>query len=324
MLVRRFRGGELESLHHGCWAVVDVDGTVIAHAGDAEQPIFARSASKSMQALGSLDAGAGDRIALTDEHRAVMISSHNGEPVHERVVGEMLAALDLDESILRCGHAAPFDEPKADKRRIVHNCSGKHAGFLTGAIALGQDPTTYLDPEGDLQKLVQRAVAEVAALEPGRWKLAVDGCSAPTFVLPLRNLAQGIARVANPDGLSAAHVDHCRRMVKAATAHPHLVGGTSPARFDTELLAASGGRLFAKGGADGVQVIGVVGADIAFAGKADDGNQRGLLPVAVAVLERLGHIDAAVSEAVAEWIDPMIRNADGLEVGQQVMAPLPL
>ena len=34
-------------------------------------------------------------------------------------------------------------------------------------------------------------------------RTGIDGCSAPTFHLPLSGLATALARVANPDGLSA-------------------------------------------------------------------------------------------------------------------------
>lgn len=320
ILVRRNRGNGLESIHRGCWAVVDVDGHVLASAGDPEQPIFPRSASKSLQGLGALDAGV-ERFALGQEQLAVMISSHNGELIHETAAGSLLTACGLDESALHCGEATPFDDPKAEPRRIIHNCSGKHAGFLAGAVALDQDPETYLDPEGAVQRRVQAAVVEMAAMGPDDWGLAVDGCSAPTFVMPLQALARGIARVATPDDLPSERARHCRLLTDAAFAHPELVAGVSPPRFDTELMAASKGRLFAKGGADGMQVIGVMGAGIAFAGKVDDGNPRGLLPVAMEVLDRLGHVSDSVREGVREWTDPIIRNAAGLEVGEHRLEP---
>lgn len=322
ILARRFRGGELESLHRGCWAVVDVGGAVLASAGDSDQPIFARSASKSLQALGPLGAGVVERFGLSAQHLALMISSHNGEPIHAEVAESLLHAAGLDSTALRCGVATPKAEPLVEPRRIVHNCSGKHSGFLAGAVALGQDPTTYLDPNGAIQQAVQREVVALADMGDDEWQLAIDGCSAPTFVLPLRRLAQAIARVASPDELSDETRHHCRLLTEAAAAHPELVAGDVPARFDTALMRASKGRLFAKGGADGVQVIGVRGAGIAFAGKVDDGNDRGLVPVAIEVLGRLDHIDAETRDAVHAWIDPVIRNADDLEVGVQELAPI--
>ena len=68
--------------------------------------------------------------------------------------------------------------------------------------------------------------------------------------------------------------------------------------------------------------FGVAGAGIAFAGKVDDGNQRGLLPVAVEVLDRLGHVTPSARDGVREFVDPVIRNAAGLEVGEQRLAPI--
>ena len=79
IIARRYRGQDLESLHRGAWAIVDTDGAVIAGAGDPDQMIFARSSSKSIQALGTLATGVIERFGLDPAHLAVMVASHNGD-----------------------------------------------------------------------------------------------------------------------------------------------------------------------------------------------------------------------------------------------------
>ena len=64
-----------------------------------------------------------------------------------------------------------------------------------------------------------------------------------------------------------------------------------------------------------MQVIGVVGAGVAFSGKVDDGSKRALWPVAAQVLTSLGYLDESASAQLTPWIDPVIRNAAGLETG---------
>lgn len=319
ILARRYRGGELESIHRGAWAVVDTDGAVVAAAGDPDQPIFARSSSKSLQAAGVLPLGLVDEYALTPEHLAVMISSHNGEPVHVGVVESLLAAAGLDASALQCGPAHRWGHAQTERRSICHCCSGKHAGFLAAAVHLGQDPATYLDADSAVQQHIRHAVQRITDTADSDLAVAIDGCSAPTFVLPLRALAQGIARIANPSSLDGDDAASATAMVAAAQAHPHLVAGSEPLRFDTAIMRATNGRLFAKGGADGVRVLGVQDAGIAFVGKVDDGNDRGLVPVAIEVLARLGHVSETEAQAVSEFVDPVIRNAAGLAAGEQLI-----
>ena len=309
----------LESIHRGAWAVVDTAGVVHASAGDPDQLIFARSASKSLQQAGVLPLGVIDRFGLTPEHLGVMISSHNGQPRHVSVVQSLLDAIGLEEDALQCGHAHPIGQPHVDKRRICHNCSGKHAGFLSGAVALDQDPSTYLDPASPVQQHIRAAVQRLTDTPDDQLHMAVDGCSAPTFVLPLTALGVGIARIANPTSLDGDDHTTAVALSEAAAAHPDLVAGDEPMRFDTAVMQITGGRIFAKGGADGVRTLGVRGADIAFVGKVDDGNDRGLNPVAVGVLHALGHISDDEVAALGEFVDPAIRNAAGLVAGEQLL-----
>jgi L-asparaginase II len=144
--------------------------------------------------------------------------------------------------------------------------------------------------------------------------MATDGCSAPTFRLPLARLAEGIARVADPAGLDPSVVSACERMIAAAATHPELVGGTQH-RFDTDLLRVSGGRLFSKVGAEGAFVVGVVDGDAGYAFKIDDGNERALAPLIIDVLAADGHLSPDERAGLTEWDDRVRTNWDGLEIG---------
>lgn len=253
-----------------------------------------------------------------------MGASHNGEPSHVDGVRRFLARVGLDESVLRCGRAAPMGDELAAKSRIQHCCSGKHAGFLAAAVAFGDDPADYLEPSSQVQQTVKAGVADMVDLHPDDLLEGIDGCSAPTFVFPLRRLGQGLARIATPTGISSRLHTAAFTIADAVAAHPHMVAGSRPLRFDTDIMSVTGGRLFAKGGADGVRVIAVRGADIAFCGKSDDGNDRGLVAVAIEVLARLGHLSAAERQTLDRWGSPIITNADGLDVGRQELAPIDL
>ncbi|HKJ23305.1 MAG TPA: asparaginase [Myxococcota bacterium] len=323
VLARVWRGDYVESQHRGTWALVDVAGRVLEGAGDWQHPYFARSSLKSLQALPLLESGAAERFGFADEELALAVASHDGEACHTDRVAALLRRLGLGEEHLRCGPQAPGN---ADTRRemlragrepgaLHNNCSGKHAGFLALALHLGVEPARYLDPESESQRLVRRAVREMAGLEEAELTAAVDGCSAPTFRMPLASLATAIARVANPDGLAPDRAAACRRITAAVAAFPELVAGTQ-GRLCTDLSRATAGRLFGKIGGEAVYVVGVRGADRGLAVKIDDGSLRGMHAVVLRLLERFDLLGAEEAAALESWRERGLRNWAGLDIGR--------
>ena len=152
-LVRVVRSGLVESVHLGHVVVCDPEGRVLAALGDPDRLVFSRSSMKPLQAAVSLR-----RIAepLPDDLVAIMCASHNGEPVHVRVVRRLLRAGGLSERDLGCPPDLPIEaqarRAAAGPRRITHNCSGKHAGMLLACERSGADLGSYLEPSHPLQR----------------------------------------------------------------------------------------------------------------------------------------------------------------------------
>jgi len=309
------RGGRLESIHRGSWVVTDPSGAIIEHAGDATAAIYPRSATKSLQALPLIESGAADHFGFDERHLALACASHSGEPVHIAVAADGLTKIGLGPSDLLCGPQTPFhSSPDAAAERIINNCSGKHVGFLAVAMHRGTTPSSYLDPDGEVQLMVRNAIADMADVAFDDVGLGVDGCSAPTVHIPLIGLATGLARLTNPEALAPDRAAACRRLTDAARRHPDLVAGTHE-RFCTDLLAATDGRVFGKIGAEGVYTFGVVGEGVGFAGKVDDGNARALYPLMIDLLRRRKLITETEVTALDRWATTVVRNWDGIDVG---------
>ncbi len=316
ILLRLWRNDSLESLHRGAWVMVDTSGSVIDGAGESDQLIFPRSATKSLQALPLVESGAFDHYGMDSKNLALALSSHSGESIHIEVATNGLHRIGLDESALRCGPQRRFGSASdAPATRITNTCSGKHVGFLAVSQSLGADPADYLDPAGEVQQLVAAAVAETTGVDPSQLGVATDGCSAPTFLMPLTGLATALARITNPAEFETARANACRRMTDAAAAHPELVAG-SHERFCTDLIRVTEGRVFGKFGAEGIFSLGVVGSDVGFACKIDDGAERGFHAIVLHVLRRHDLISDAEVAALDCWGSPVLRNWDGLEVGR--------
>jgi L-asparaginase II len=323
VLTRLWRDGHVESQHRGAWVLVDSTGAALEGAGDWRHPVFARSSTKSLQALPLIETGAAERYGFGEDELALALASHDAEPCHVDRVAVLLARLGLSVEHLKCGAHAPWSVEtrralarQGERASALHNnCSGKHAAFLALALHLGVEPEHYLDPERQPQRLVRDAVLEITGAQPGEFGVAIDGCSAPTFRMPLSRLATGLARVANPSGLAGPRRRACERMTAAAARFPELIGG-SRGRLCTDLLRASGGRIFPKLGGEAVYVFGVRGADRGLAVKVDDGAYRGMEALVVALCERFGFLSGAEAASLAEWRARPVTNWAGLVVGR--------
>ena len=267
------RGDIVESRHRGAWAVVDASGHVAAAEGSIAAAIYPRSAVKAFQCLPVIESGAADRFGFTAEEIALCCSSHNGEAEHVRVARSMLAKAGNDEACYECGAHWPFhDDSRLALQRggghccdVHNNCSGKHAGMLALARQLGVDPHGYTKPDHPVQRLIAKRMGELCDIDLDQQPMGIDGCSVPTWAIPLKNLASGFARFCAPDFAAG------QRIIEAVRAHPFMVAGTGD--FDTLIMEAVP-RLFVKTGAEGVYCACVPHAGLGIALKVDDGASR--------------------------------------------------
>jgi L-asparaginase II len=321
VLVEVLRGPRVESAHRGAVCVVDADGATVLALGEVAQPVFPRSAVKALQALPLVESGAADRYRLGDEELAIACGSHGGEPAHVTAAERMLARAGLDASALECGAHRPSHHPSADAlvragrapSPLHNNCSGKHAGFLCVACHLGVDRRGYVAPEHPVQRAVRTTIEELAGTALGEDRCGLDGCSIPTWAVPLENLAHGFARFGTGQGLGATRARAAARLRAACARAPFFVAGTG--RFTTLAMERLGERAFVKGGAEGVICAALPDQGLGIAVKCDDGAGRASEAVAAALLMRLMKVDAGERSLLDRFARPALRNWNGIEVG---------
>lgn len=324
-LIRSWRGEGVETVHRGAVAVVDVEGNLIAHAGDPDAVFYVRSSGKPLQALAAAEAGAFDRFNYTEAQVAVTAASHSGEAAHISEIDAILRKLGLTENYLFCEPAYPMYGPRRDEMiragkppsRRLHNCSGKHCGMLAAALARGEPTDGYWRADHPHQQRITRLFAEMSDFPADRIQLGVDGCGVPVHALPLRNVALAYARLADPSGLAPHRRDACRRVTAAMVRYPYLVGGSE--RFDTALIAAGGGKWFCKGGALGYFAAGVFPRGdrpvLGIALKIEDGSHPASCQTAVEVLVQLGLLDDPQRQRLASWHEIVVKNPLGEPIG---------
>ena len=320
VLVEVTRGPLLESRHRGAVAVSDANGRSVLAVGDVSAPVFPRSAIKALQALPLVEQGAADRYGFGDEELALACASHSGEPAHVAGVERMLAKAGLDSSALRCGVHWPISQSAAyalartgAASALHNNCSGKHAGFLCLACAIGADTGEYFRPEHAVQREVRTVLEDFTGAVLGQEVCAVDGCSVPTWAMPLERLAYGFAKFGSGHGLSPARAAAAARLRQACAAKPWYVAGSG--RFCTEIMERFGARVFVKTGAEGVYCGALPEQGLGIALKCDDGAGRAAQAIMAAVIARFLPVDTAERVALVPLMRPVLRNWNGIEVG---------
>ncbi|GGA54936.1 asparaginase [Pelagibacterium lentulum] len=315
------RGNWVENRHRGAFCIADPAGNVVASAGDIEREIFPRSAIKAIQALPIFATGALEKFTLDDENLALACASHHGESDHVRVAANALKKVGLNVMALECGAHPPTN--KAARKALAdagerpsalhNNCSGKHAGMLAVAQALGIDPAGYVKPEHEVQKRVRAAVEAVIGAALTESKCGTDGCSIPTWAAPLKNFAQGFARMATGEGLTPEMAKASARLFDSATSHPFLIAGTDA--FDTEAMKAFDGRLMVKLGAEGVFCGALRDKGLGFALKCDDGSLPAATAMIAGLLKAIAEPDARQAEVLNRFAHQTFKNWCGIEVG---------
>ena len=314
-------------------AVVDADGKLHSAWGDIDRPIFPRSAVKVLQALPLVESGAAERYGLSDEELALACASHGGEARHTAAAASMLAKAGVDPAALECGTHWPYYDGAikamaaagGQPTALNNNCSGKHAGFVClGCLmsedrAGGQDRRAflkgYVKPEHPVMREVTAALQATTGYDLARAAVGTDGCSIPTYAIPLRHLAHAFARVGTGTGLRAGHATAALRLRQAVARAPHMVAGTG--RFDTRVMQHFGERVFCKVGAEGVYCAALPTLGLGVAVKMDDGNTaRACEVVMAALLARLLPLASDDAAFVQPLADVALVNWNGIEVGR--------
>jgi len=320
IVINVIRGETIESRHLVSYAVIGPDGALLSSSGDADAAIFPRSSIKAFQALPLIESGAADAFGFTDEELALAVSSHSGQPHHVETVAGMLAKIGLDETALECGANWPLYRPTHDAMirdgtspRPIHNeCSGKHAGMLALARHMNWPHGGYVEAGHPVQQSVRTAIGEICGADIAHAPCGIDGCSVPTWALPLEAVARGFGRFASGHGLSPQRREACARIQAAVRAHPDMVAGTE--RFDTNVMTAVP-RLFIKSGAEGYMVAAIPHAGIGIAAKCLDGASRASTTAMIALLLDLDVWTTDEQDALAAFAARPLFNRRNDEVG---------
>jgi L-asparaginase II len=345
--VTTYRGPAVENRHDAHVAVIDSAGRLLYTFGDPHRATLPRSAVKPAQALAIVETGALERFGFDEVDLALMCASHSSEDRHIARARAMLAKAHVTEDEMRCGGHPAISEAvqRAWIKRdfaptpVCSNCSGKHAGMLAAALAMGESTKDYQLPGHPLQQSVKRTLAELVDLDEADIAWGIDGCNLPTPSFALDRLARLFVKLASAADRAAQRGAAApispreaalARIYRAMTTHPEMVAGDG--RYCTALMSAFGGNVVGKVGAEGSYGLGVragahaiegVDGPIGVAVKVEDGNGAILTAVVTELVHRLGIGTPHQRAHLDPFRAPAIKNTVGLEVGRmEVSVPL--
>jgi L-asparaginase II len=337
VLVEVRRGGTVESRHRGHIVQVDAKGDVQYAVGAPGTEIMMRSTVKPFGVVALIESGAADDLGLTPSELAIMCASHTGEDKHVRTLQGIFRRASVTQALLRCGtEGAPADPGTAARLArdgetpgaIRHGCSGFHAASILMSAHAGWPLEDYPDPRHPSQVAVRNTVARLLARDADAITTATDNCGLLTYEVTVLELARAYLMLADPEGpavrgAAEASGPALLRVRDAMMAAPDLVGGTYE-HPDTELMRKRPGRIVAKGGADGIQAIGLVPRDGAEAGaiavKIEDGDmsRRATKAVSVEALAQVGELDDRDLRSLAGYPHPTVLTPAGDEAASAV------
>jgi L-asparaginase II len=287
------RGQEEESFHCGRAVVATATGEAVLAIGDAEAPVFPRSAIKPIQAIPLVASGAVEKYDLSDAEIALACGSHGGSPLHVATAQSILKKIGSSANDLECGVHWPLDSgesralaARGEEPTVLHNnCSGKHCGFLAVGALRGLDMAGYTNVSHPVMREVTSVISLMTGVELRESQACIDGCAIPAFSIPLVSVATGFARLGTGKSLSPSLVKSVSRIRSAIVQNPAMLSGKG--RADTRITEVCQGEVFVKSGAEGVMAAAIPALGYGLAVKIDDGAHRAATAVMAALLLRV-------------------------------------
>jgi len=314
-MVEVTRSGEIESFHQGVAALVNSSGEILKEWGDSSKLIYPRSALKPIQSLNLYKDGIAEGLNISDEYLALTTASHHSESFHQKMLIEWLKKINLSEDNLCCGHDWPWNledkfEAKINsqiKRRIFHNCSGKHCGHLAVSKYRDLPIENYNQNNHTVQKELISLIEHLSEYKIKN--IGIDGCTLPNPLIPIKKFAYAMAQIADYNKLNENSYI-AKRIFDSCVKFPEITGGTNS--INCVLTKLSNGKIFFKNGAEGVFVAIIPEKKAALVVKIDDGASRAAEVAIAGLISELNIID---EEKLQKFKKSPVKNSVDQKIG---------
>ena len=177
--------------------------------------------------------------------------------------------------------------------------------MLSGCLMYDMDLNNYLDFNHPYQKDIRKHLEYFMECKIQNKQKGIDGCNAPQYAFPLNKIAIAMIKLAKTYSDTLPFSTEIKLLLNAISKYPHLTGGLE--KYDSQLMRITNGRLFAKGGAEGVILF--VDKDKKIGGiiKVSDGNSRALPSSANEIFKKLNILNKNELQELSKWTNEIIR-----------------
>ncbi len=321
VLSYEYRGNVLDLSHMGNIAVVDKTGNVIYSIGNVNTATCYRSASKPLQALPTI--ALGNEYNLSPTEQSIFAGSHAGEEVHVNVLESILTKASLKEDWLIMKPCYPANEQHRNsiiakgmpKRKIYHNCAGKHMASMLLQRALGGNVMDYWQVNSLAQQAIKNTICILSETDDAL--ISVDGCGVPVYTVPLKNIAIAYKNLACVNTIKDEALQKAAQYyIPLLHKNPVMLRGNG--YFCTIMNMDS--NIVAKGGANGVYGFGIKDKGLGVAFKLADGTEDSWPLIAIEILKTLNSLKPEHEKRLLELKPYDIYNDNNSLVGRRVPA----
>ena len=313
------RGKLTESTHKAKYLVKNSNFKTILSSDHCKDLVYPRSAIKIFQALPFINSGAPEKYFLNEKILAIACSSHCGEPKHLNILKDWLKKINLSIENLKCGIHNPINIESSNNlllnkqipTQLHNNCSGKHLAMLSGCLANKMEYTNYVDYDHPYQKLIRNSLEYFTESSIKQKCIGVDGCNAPQYAFSIDSLTNAIINLINKKNDYSKAIG---LLLNAIAKYPFLIGGKN--RFDSEVIKHTEGRIFCKGGAEGVLLFVDISKKIGGVLKIEDGNERAIPPLAMKIFYKLKLLSINEKRNLIKWTEQILYNHTKKVIGK--------
>ncbi len=315
-MVEVTRCDEIESFHHGVAVLINSSGEILKEWGNSDLNIYPRSALKPIQTLNLYKDGIAEAMNLTEEQIAITTASHHAEKFHQEIILNWLKKIDINEENLLCGHDWPWnleDKFKAKseykhKRKIYHNCSGKHCAHLAVSKHKNLTIENYQEKTHPIQKDLIQLIENLSEYKIKN--IGIDGCTLPNPLMPLKKFALAASQLLDSKKLNE-NADIAKKIFNSCIKFPEFTGGTKS--INCILTKLSTGKIFFKNGAEGVFLALIPEIKSALVVKILDGAARAAETAIAGLISELKIIDENELEKIKFR---EVTNSTGQKIGK--------
>ncbi|WP_096438722.1 asparaginase [Alteribacter populi] len=322
--IEEYRNGILENVHECLIYAVDGSRNTVMKRGEPSHPIFYRSAMKPIQAIPAFQSNVIEQYGLNSNEAALFMGSHRGEEYHQETLIRLLEKLNVKENDFVCGHAYPLNEAakhrfiaeRKEKRKLFHNCSGKHLGLMAAARAYGYPIDGYEQLGHPIQQHILSILADLSEVAASDIASGKDGCGLPVHAVPLKNMALSYLKFVKPELISDTKTANAVSAVgQVMNKHPEMIAAH---RFTCSTLLLDE-NIIAKGGAQGVYCFALKKERISFAIKVLSGSELVWSLLVAELLKKISYDNKGTIEALYELRPPIIYSDGNDVVGEVVV-----